>query len=528
MSSVYHSTARAGIGASHVAPEPARERSARPFEAFLASSNRSADFSLQPNSRGGPASKRAAPPQLDESFGKRRGRVRDETHQASRRNDAQYTSAATPADASEVRSVDRDASVGPADDDQAADADAVTAADSAYAARDSAVQRNDDSHEAPQATTRLAATNPPSIVSGTEATAPDLVEQTGHQPNSNSEGPQATIHVVAAGELTGQVSVTTPFQSESGGLDPVEDAAGATAEQQLTWTEDSRAGRPIEATLTATDPASTVDASSQAALTIASGDPAARQDAPSTAEARGDRRDGLAAQAARRGIRFNPADGLFTIPESSPPFETVIDVSATDTAADEARISDGMQQAGSTTASPGSDLRGEGRNALSGRIEQDAAAGKGALGPADAGRFVLRVSRAVELANQRGESLQIRLSPPELGSLRVEIAVRGGVLTAHLEAETQAARIALLDNLPALRERLAEQSVRVERFDVDVRDESGGRFHERAPSFDDLRRSTPQRPHREPRNIPATMGAGPSGPRQVPTHLGGGRINLLV
>jgi flagellar hook-length control protein FliK len=33
----------------------------------------------------------------------------------------------------------------------------------------------------------------------------------------------------------------------------------------------------------------------------------------------------------------------------------------------------------------------------------------------------------------------------------------------------------LLDNLPALRERLAEQNVRIERFDVDVRgDASGG------------------------------------------------------
>jgi flagellar hook-length control protein FliK len=39
---------------------------------------------------------------------------------------------------------------------------------------------------------------------------------------------------------------------------------------------------------------------------------------------------------------------------------------------------------------------------------------------------------------------------------------------ARLEAETDVARAAIVDNLPALRERLAEQGVRIERFDVDL------------------------------------------------------------
>ena len=53
----------------------------------------------------------------------------------------------------------------------------------------------------------------------------------------------------------------------------------------------------------------------------------------------------------------------------------------------------------------------------------------------------------------------------------VEVSVRDGVMSARLEAETASARNVLLDNLPALRERLAEQNIKVERFDVDVRDE---------------------------------------------------------
>jgi flagellar hook-length control protein FliK len=48
-------------------------------------------------------------------------------------------------------------------------------------------------------------------------------------------------------------------------------------------------------------------------------------------------------------------------------------------------------------------------------------------------------------------------------------------LVARLETETTSAKTAILDNLPALRERLAEQGLRIERFEVDVsqRDSSG-------------------------------------------------------
>jgi flagellar hook-length control protein FliK len=98
------------------------------------------------------------------------------------------------------------------------------------------------------------------------------------------------------------------------------------------------------------------------------------------------------------------------------------------------------------------------------------------LNRVDTARFVGRVTRAFHFAQERGGTLQLRLSPPELGSLRIELTVKEGALSASLETETPAARRLLLDHLPALRERLAEQNVRVERFDVDVRrDGQGGR-----------------------------------------------------
>ena len=89
----------------------------------------------------------------------------------------------------------------------------------------------------------------------------------------------------------------------------------------------------------------------------------------------------------------------------------------------------------------------------------------------DRARFVQRVANAFRSAQQNDGQIQLRLSPPELGTLRLEIAVRNGVLTANLETETTEARRVILDNLPALRQRLAEQEIRIEKFDVDVRRE---------------------------------------------------------
>ena len=47
-------------------------------------------------------------------------------------------------------------------------------------------------------------------------------------------------------------------------------------------------------------------------------------------------------------------------------------------------------------------------------------------------------------------------------------------MTARVELETSTARSLLLDNLPALRERLGQYDIKIERFDVDLTDRSAG------------------------------------------------------
>jgi flagellar hook-length control protein FliK len=144
------------------------------------------------------------------------------------------------------------------------------------------------------------------------------------------------------------------------------------------------------------------------------------------------------------------------------------------------------------------------------RVEERSDSGRH-LSEADQTRFVERVARAVRLAEGREGVLRLRLSPPELGSLRLEVRVHHGVLAARLETETSAARSLLVDNLQVLRERLAEQGVRVEQFDVDLRD---GRQRESLDAGPQWRQRDPseRRPAEHPLPDEAHAGPGASGP----------------
>ncbi|MEN6493505.1 MAG: flagellar hook-length control protein FliK [Thermoguttaceae bacterium] len=93
---------------------------------------------------------------------------------------------------------------------------------------------------------------------------------------------------------------------------------------------------------------------------------------------------------------------------------------------------------------------------------------------ADRVRFVQRVARAVESMGNRDGTIRMALSPPELGSLKLQLTVRDGTMEARVEVETEGARSLLMDNLPALRERLAEHNIKVERFDVGFSNQSSG------------------------------------------------------
>ena len=55
-------------------------------------------------------------------------------------------------------------------------------------------------------------------------------------------------------------------------------------------------------------------------------------------------------------------------------------------------------------------------------------------------QFVQRVAGAMQRAQLREGNVRVRLSPPELGSLRIELSLNQGVMTASVEAETSTAQ----------------------------------------------------------------------------------------
>jgi len=170
------------------------------------------------------------------------------------------------------------------------------------------------------------------------------------------------------------------------------------------------------------------------------------------------RQDG--SQGGSRSVAERPSDGpLAERPSDGPPAEQVGDATTGPTASGQ---SEGQ------TATPTQAWSNQGMQQTSSARGQETSG----PGQVDRVRFVQRVAGAFQAAGGRGGSVRLRLHPPELGSLLLEVSVKGGSMTARLEVETNAARTMLLDNLPALRDRLAEQEIRVGRFDVDLADQS--------------------------------------------------------
>jgi flagellar hook-length control protein FliK len=146
------------------------------------------------------------------------------------------------------------------------------------------------------------------------------------------------------------------------------------------------------------------------------------------------------------------------------------------------------------------------------------------LSDADQARFVDRVARAVQATGDRGGTLRLRLSPPELGSLTLEIKVQSGAVTARVEADTPAARTLLLENLPLLRERLAEHGMRVDQFDVDLTDRHTGGTPDGLQQNDRQQEDRPrsQSHSRELEETPR------SSSQEANTTIGNGQLNIIV
>ncbi len=190
-----------------------------------------------------------------------------------------------------------------------------------------------------------------------------------------------------------------------------------------------------------------------------------------------------------RTVRENPQQPVQN-PTPTSPVETAAapTVFADRAAANAESPAEMVETAAATPAGTGSDnpsnvpLRAS--SATAARVETSGRAAQTTeTGQVDRERFVQRVARAFRTIGGRNGTVRLKLSPPELGSLRLEITVRNGVMTARVEAETPTARNLLLDNLPALRDRLAQQDIKIEQFNVDLSDRSGGGLPEPSDDF---------------------------------------------
>ena len=152
------------------------------------------------------------------------------------------------------------------------------------------------------------------------------------------------------------------------------------------------------------------------------------------------------------------------------------------------------------------------------------------LNPRDQVRFLNRVTKAIQAAQEREGEIRLRLSPPELGSLRLEVRMQGNLLTARLEAENPTSRNLLMENLPELRERLAEQGIQIQQFDVDLMDhrQSGQEQNAFNTRQDDRQSGGSSMPdYRDPRRSPQ-RGNEESAAPVAPRSQGNNRINIIV
>lgn len=99
------------------------------------------------------------------------------------------------------------------------------------------------------------------------------------------------------------------------------------------------------------------------------------------------------------------------------------------------------------------------------------------LPDAEAQRITDRVVRGLQsVVNQRGGSLTLRLTPANLGSLRINVQIDGATVQAQFHASSAAAGQALRTNIAALRQTLEAQGLSVEQLNVTVQSshQSGG------------------------------------------------------
>ncbi len=197
------------------------------------------------------------------------------------------------------------------------------------------------------------------------------------------------------------------------------------------------------------------------------------------------------------------------------------------------READAVDPAADHVARPGANANGAAPANSQPRLPLHLASRSGApsegrlqLTNADQVRFIQRVARAFQAAGARDGTIRLRLSPPELGSMRLEVTVQGGVMTAQIQVETAAARALLVDNLGALRERLAEQGIKVEQFDIDLTDRQTGGLPDGPAGKQDSEDDSAQNAASAPQEAEEADGTGSSQSETLSNE--DGRLNVVI
>ncbi|MBW2648023.1 MAG: flagellar hook-length control protein FliK [Deltaproteobacteria bacterium] len=82
---------------------------------------------------------------------------------------------------------------------------------------------------------------------------------------------------------------------------------------------------------------------------------------------------------------------------------------------------------------------------------------------------VSQVSRQIGRSLMRGEdNIRLRLKPPHLGTVKLDMGMKGNVLKLNVVAESQATRELLLSHIQELKQSLIEQDIRLDKIDVHV------------------------------------------------------------
>lgn len=83
-------------------------------------------------------------------------------------------------------------------------------------------------------------------------------------------------------------------------------------------------------------------------------------------------------------------------------------------------------------------------------------------------QLVERIVSSVQQSQSTGQQLKIRLSPPELGTLQIEVSLKNGQYTARLEVQNNQAQKVINDNIAQLRDALVKSGVAIDRIDVHI------------------------------------------------------------